>query len=314
MVLLISIFIAVALDPAVRWFERRHVPRWVAAAGSILLLAGAVIALTLAGWSSLSQQGRIINENLVNAYNRFRQTFPIVASTLPAKDRIGADSLRDYGASFLASLLNALMLVVVGMVLTVYLLIEWRRTLEWVMAFVPAASRMKVRKTLAEARAIVFGYVTGNMVTASFATSFVFVALTLLRVPAAPLLALLAGVFDFLPVLGFLISGVPAVTLASTVSGATALAVIGLYICYHLIENYYIVPRVYGKQLKLSNLAVLIAFAIGAELGGVIGAVLALPVAATYPAIEKLWLAEKLSEDTVEKHKALEERSRSVPA
>ena len=107
-----------------------------------------------------------------------------------------------------------------------------------------------------------------------------FVALWLLHVPAALLLALLAGVCDFVPVLGFAVSSVPAVLLALTVSAGTAIAVAAVYIGYHLAENYFIGPRVYGGQLRLSNLAVLLAFAVGAELGGVVGALLALPVAA----------------------------------
>ena len=83
--------------------------------------------------------------------------------------------------------------------------------------------------------------------------------------------------------------------------------VIGLYIAYHFIENYFIAPKVYGNQLRLSNLAVLMSFAVGAELGGVIGALLALPIAAAYPAVERIWLRERLEEDTVEKHTRLDQ-------
>jgi predicted PurR-regulated permease PerM len=204
------------------------------------------------------------------------------------------------------SLLRALMLLTIGMILTVYLLIEWKRTMEWLIAFVPKSHRSKVRLTLYEARVIMFGYVAGNVATSIFAAIFVFVALTILKVPAALLLALLAGVFDFVPVLGFALSGVPAVVLASTVSPATAVLVVGLYILYHFIENYFIAPKVYGTELRLSNLAVLISFAVGAELGGVIGALLALPFAAAYPAVERIWLSERLESDTVEKHQTLE--------
>jgi predicted PurR-regulated permease PerM len=192
------------------------------------------------------------------------------------------------------------------MIFTVYLLIEWKRTMEWLIAFVPKSHRAKVRLTLYESRGIIFGYVTGNVATSVFATIYVFIALTILKVPAALLLALLAGVFDFVPVLGFVLSGAPAVVLAATVSPATAVLVVGLYILYHFIENYFIAPKVYGNELRLSNLAVLIAFAVGAELAGVIGAVIALPIAAAYPAVERIWLSDRLAPDTVEKHQTLE--------
>jgi predicted PurR-regulated permease PerM len=83
-------------------------------------------------------------------------------------------------------------------------------------------------------------------------------------------------------------------------------AVIAVYIAYHLMESYVIAPRVYGGQLRLSNLAVLLAFVVGAELAGAVGAVLALPAAAMYPVIEEIWLGKYLGRDAVEAHKRLE--------
>jgi predicted PurR-regulated permease PerM len=307
MVMLISILFAVAIDPIVRRLEARRVPRWLGSIGCILLLAGGIAALLMAGWSTLTQQGRLIAQSLGAIYQDFRSSFPIFERLLPTRNQVGRVSLEEYGTAFAMSLLRAIMLVTIGMILTAYLLIEWKRTTEWLIAFVPKSHRAKVRLTLTEAQAIIFGYVAGNVATSIFALIYVFIALTVLKVPAALLLALLAGVCDFVPVLGFALSGVPAVVLAATVSPATAVLVVGLYITYHFIENYFIAPKVYGTELRLSNLAVLMSFAVGAELGGVIGALLALPIAAAYPAVERIWLAERLEPDTVQKHQTLEQ-------
>jgi predicted PurR-regulated permease PerM len=78
--------------------------------------------------------------------------------------------------------------------------------------------------------------------------------------------------------------------------------ILGIYVFYHVIESYVIVPKIYGDRLKLSTVAVVVAFAIGAELGGVIGAILALPIAAIYPSIERIWLGRYLGDDVVEDH------------
>jgi predicted PurR-regulated permease PerM len=306
MVMLISILIAVAVDPIVRWLERRRIPRWLGSVVCILLLAGGVIMLLMEGWASLTQQGRLIAQSLGAIYQEFKTSFPLLERLLPGSGQADRASLQEYGTAFAMSLVRAIMLLTIGMILTVYLLIEWKRTMEWLIAFVPKSHRSKVRMTLYEARGIIFGYVAGNVATSVFATIYVFIALTILKVPAALLLALLAGVFDFVPVLGFALSGIPALVLAATVSPATAVLVVGLYITYHFIENYFIAPKVYGTELRLSNLAVLISFAVGAELGGVIGALLALPFAAAYPAVERIWLSERLEPDTVEKHQTLE--------
>jgi len=306
MVMLISIVIAVAVDPVVRWLERRRVPRWLGSSASILLLAGAIILLVLAGWNSISAQGRLIIEGLSDLTDRLRHAFPALDRIFPGSAASESSRLNQWALSVATSAMRALALVTIGMIITVYLLIEWKLTLEWVVAFVPREHRARVRRTLREAKEIVSAYVAGNVVTSVFAAAFVFMSLTILKVPAALLLSLLAGVFDFVPVLGFVVSGLPAVMLFASVSAPTAVLVAGLYVTYHFIENYFIGPKVYGDQLRLSNLAVLVSFAVGAELAGVTGALLALPIAATYPAIERIWLADRLSEDTVEKHQKLE--------
>ena len=94
------------------------------------------------------------------------------------------------------------------------------------------------------------------------------------------------------------------------VSTTTGLIVAAIYVTYHMVENYLVGPKVYGGQLRLSNLAVLLAFAAGAELFGVLGALLALPVAAMYPCIEDVCLRDYLGRDAVETHRKIEKSQR----
>jgi predicted PurR-regulated permease PerM len=103
-----------------------------------------------------------------------------------------------------------------------------------------------------------------------------------------------------------IISTVPAVFFALTVSPLAAGTVLALYLLYHALENYVIIPRVYGRRLRLSTLVVLIALLIGGSLYGVAGAVLILPIFAAYPIIERIWLHEYLSDEVVADHAVLE--------
>lgn len=80
---------------------------------------------------------------------------------------------------------------------------------------------------------------------------------------------------------------------------------VAFYVGFNAVENYFIAPRIYGHELRLSKLAVLIAVAVGGHLAGVMGALLALPIAAIYPIIERIWLRDQLGADTVEIHKRL---------
>jgi predicted PurR-regulated permease PerM len=87
-----------------------------------------------------------------------------------------------------------------------------------------------------------------------------------------------------------------------TVSPSTSLAVAGLYLLYHGIENYLIVPWIYGNRLRVSGLAVLLALLVGSILAGILGAIAVLPVVASYPIIERIWLVDFLGRGVVQKH------------
>jgi predicted PurR-regulated permease PerM len=191
-------------------------------------------------------------------------------------------------------------------VLTIYLLIEGRQTYAWLIAFVPRRHRPKVERTAAESHDVIWAYVVGNGITSIIAFAATLLALWFLEVPAALLLALMAGLSDLVPVIGFIVSAIPAVLLAFTVSNTTALLVVGFYLLYNAVEAYVLTPWAYGNRMKLSDVAVIVGFAAGAQLGGVIGALIALPIAALYPTIERIWLREELPDDTVREHRLIE--------
>ncbi len=307
--MLVAIVLAIAFEPMVEALERIRLPRWAAATLVVLFVLTAIAGFITLSGASLARQGNLV-------VNRLAEIEKDLVGRLPpylarAINRGGAaepdaSMLASYAVAIGAGVANALLLTVIASILTLYLLIDGRRTWEWVVAYVPPRNRRRVQVTAEAARRAVRSYVAGNAATSAFAALVVLLSLKLLHVPAALLLALLAGVCDFIPVLGFAISAVPAILLALTVSPGTAFAVAGVYVAYHFAENYFIGPRVYGGQLRLSNLAVLLAFAVGAELWGVIGALLALPVAAMYPVVEDIWLGDYLGRHAIETHQRLE--------
>jgi len=233
----------------------------------------------------------------------------VPAPLLDVLPSIGEASSR-FGAYFLTlgrAAASGLLSIAVALVLTVYLLLDGRRTYEWLIAFAPRARRPRVQRTAEATRRAILAYVRGNVATSVLTAVVTFIVLWLLDVPAALLLSLLAGVLDFVPVLGILLSLVPAALLAATVSTPVLAGVIGFYLVYNAVENYYIAPKVYGHELRLSDLAVIGAFAVGAELGGVVGALVALPLAAVYPVVEQEWLTDQLGRDVVEDHRRIEQ-------
>lgn len=188
------------------------------------------------------------------------------------------------------------------LVIALYLLIDGGKTYEWLLAFFSPFQRRKLRNTSKEISKVIFGYVSGQVITSVLVMIFTFIVLGVLRVPGALTLASLAGLLDILPILGFIISTVPAVLLALTVSPRTAVIVLSLYLLFHVFENYFIVPRVYGKSLRMSTLTVLLGLLAGALLAGIPGSLAALPVIASYAAIERIWLKPYLRDGVSEKH------------
>jgi predicted PurR-regulated permease PerM len=310
LLLIVAVILAVALDVPVSWLERRNLSRTNAA----LLVSSALLVLVIAfvwlTWSTLTSQWQFLTVQMTTTANELAAYVPawVYTSAAGGDWRAAAES---WVLSVGQSLAYAVGLLVLGFVVMVYLLIDGERTRDWVVAFFPQRRREQVQRTMAESRNVIWAYAVGNVITSICATVFTLVGLIVLDVPAAFLLAVIAGLSDFVPVIGFFASLIPAAALALTVSPQTALLTIGLYIVYNTIENYFISPWAYGRQMQLSDLAVVLAFAVGAELGGVIGALIALPVAALYPTMERLWLREQLPRETVSDHAALTQSSRA---
>jgi predicted PurR-regulated permease PerM len=170
-------------------------------------------------------------------------------------------------------------------VLTIYLLIDGPRVGMGLMRLLPRSERLPARQMLAEIAVQVGGYMRGQLVTSVLAGLFSFVLLAALRVPEPLALAFLMAVADTVPMVGPLIGTVPAVLMALTRGGPTAAGVGIAYLLYHQLESHVIVPRVYGNTLKLAPSVVVIAILIGATLMGILGALLALPVAAAVPVV-----------------------------
>lgn len=289
---LVAIIIAVGLAPAVQWLERHRWPRWLASAAVVVLLAGTLIGFVVLTGTQLSDEAQNLGQRAQELEREImrRAPKPIVDLVREADAKPDASMIAPYAMRVGRALLGGLAVFVLATILVLYFLIEAAQTYDWVRGFVPARHRARFDRTSSEAREVAFGFVVGNLVTSTCAGVYFYIWLTVLGVPGSLLLALLAFVFDFIPVLGFYLSVLPAMLMAATESPQLALAMIPVYLSYDFIENYLIAPRVYGDRLRLSKVAVLISFAIGAQLAGVVGAVLALPLAATFPVIDRYWL------------------------
>ena len=303
-VFLLGVFVAVALEPAVRWLGRHGVARGYAAP----LLMGTVVAVLVA---FLYMSGASLYGDATVVQGRIQEFQQQVMERLPQAVR---DAVSDPGGgggalpqvqAIAGGVLWGLGAFVVVLAVAVYLLIDGRRTYAWVAAFAPVERRAQVDETAAQALDVIASYIRGNLVTSALCAVVTWIVLGALGVPASLLLSVLSALFNLLPVVGLLLSAALATLVAFTVSTTVGFAVIAFYLVYNLLENYVIQPKVYGSALRLSSLAVIAAFLVGAELGGVLGALVALPLAAMYPAVEQIWIRGPRDAERAEAHRRI---------
>ena len=167
-----------------------------------------------------------------------------------------------------------------SIVLAIYFIADVERTRGALYAVVPRRYHVRLARVLLNLGTIVGGYLRGQVVTSVMIGVFTFGLLSVSHVPNALALGAFAAVTDVIPFVGGLLATTPAVVVALSRGTGTATVILVTMILYQELESRIIVPRVYGQALRLSSAVVVIALLIGGKLGGIIGALLALPIAA----------------------------------
>lgn len=306
----LAFLLAVALEPVISKMQRR-MPRSLAIAIVVSAIILSIVAFMILIFPPLYEQVLRIVQKIPSIKNSVLQHFPNSAflkhivnqvATLPMpKMESWMPHLLNIGEGAITALTDTVLVLAI----MVYFMVDGQRTCQWVMAFMTPENRAKAEQTFTELTPVISAYFVGQAITSILCSVFVYIMLMSLSVPAALILAVLAGIFDILPVIGFFLSVIPAAMFALTVSSETALIVLGLYCVYHAVENYLIIPWVYGNRLRLSGLVVLLAILVGVALAGILGAIVILPVVASYPIIEKIWLSKYVDSEVIATHQEM---------
>ena len=309
MTLYLAIMLAVTLHPFLKYLARRQLPSYL---GIAIITFGMVLCLFLLPSLILPP---LIEQctAMLSDLPRLRQSLQEHLPAMGPFQSLMTKTLQDFAlpdpASLAAPLLTMSQIALGGilqllLVLTfaIYLLSDGSRAVLWILAFFSDERKLKLQATADETSKVISAYVSGQVITSLICGAYTFVLLSILNVPSALMLAVMAAVFDILPVLGFFLATGPAILLALTVSPVTALLVLTFYLLYHAVENYFLVPKIYGKRLRLSDLVVLVSLLAAGSLGGIIGAIAVLPLVASYPIIERVWLVDILGRHVVKKH------------
>jgi predicted PurR-regulated permease PerM len=306
--LLIAIFLALALNPLVDWFQRHGVRRRGLAAGITFLLAliaiaglGALFIPTLVsevnGFArELPNYVRDITEGR-GPLGRLADRYDIVERVRAGVEDGGASRLLGLSGTALAITKGVLTLIVATVTIafmTFFLLLEGPAWMERFYALLPDESRDRWRQVGDRVYRTVGGYVTGNLFISLIAGIASTILLLILDVPYAVALGLLVAILDLIPLAGATLAAVILTTVAALDGGWVIGLIVALFmLTYQQIENHFIQPVVYSRTVQLSPLAIIIAVLIGAELAGVVGALAAIPVAGTIQVLLLFWLDER---------------------
>lgn len=320
LILTIALVLAGTLSPLVEWLEKRGAKRGVALFTVFVLLLFALIGFGFLVIPAMIDEGK----HLTRDAPRIQARIADGAAHFPPLAGRAADIRAAKPDQFLAPLGGSLVTyarsafeLVVYMVTTIalafYVIADRERVRGFLYALIPRHYHVRTARLLLALETIVGGYMRGQALTSLLIGGFTYVLLIVVGVPNPLVLALLAAFTDLIPYIGPVLATAAPVLFALSKGLPQAIIVLVALVLYEELESRLIVPRVYGKTLRLSPVAVTIALLAGGKLFGIIGALLALPIAAGIRAtVEQLRIdlpgeqsgepAERAREAAIERH------------
>jgi predicted PurR-regulated permease PerM len=285
--LVVALVFAGTFNPLVEWLERRGIKRLYALTllfFALLLATSLLIFLTVP--PLLEQLAQIVRdapgyrEQLIAFLQQRDFTAPLARALQHAGLEQTFSRIENSLVGYTPEALTALGWAVTTLFLSFYLLADGKRMQGAVYAIVPRDYHMRLARILQNLETIVGGYMRGQLITSVAVGGFTYLLLVVCGVPNALSLALFAALVDVIPFIGALLATAPAVLVALSQGLPTGLVVLVALFIYQELENRIVVPRVYGRALRLAPATVVLALLAGGLLLGVIGALLALPIAA----------------------------------
>lgn len=301
--ILISLFLALALNPAVEFLRRHGVPRRGLAVAIVYLLG--LVAIAAIGAAFIPTLVREIGDfvDALPGYVRdltagrgplgfLERDYQVVERVQNAVEGGASGSLAGGASTALtvtAGLATGVIATVTIAFMTLFMLLEGPAWLSRFYGLLPPESEPRWRHVGERIYRTIGGYVTGNLLISFVAGVSATVVLLIAGVPYAVALGVLVALLDLIPLAGAVIASIILTLIAFTVSTTVGIVVGVYFLIYQQIENQVLQPIVYGRTVNLSPLAVLVAVLIGGTVAGVLGALGAIPIAGAIQVILVDW-------------------------
>ena len=299
----LAFFIAVGLDPAVVWLYRRGLPRWAAVTIVLIAALGLFAGFLIAAVPVLVTQATHLADHIPH-YLHVLQNKHTELGKLNAKYHIvrSLQKLLKGSASVNTALgvgkvvLDLVTAVAIVVIVTVYLLADLPRVRRGIYQLAPKSRRARMILLTDEILNRVGGYVLGNLLTSAIAGIGTWAWALAFGIPYSLLLGLLVALLDLIPIVGSTIGGIIVSLVALTVSLPIAIATALFYVLYRFVEDYLLTPRIMARTVAVPGLVTVVATVLGGALLGIIGALVAIPIAAAIKLLAEEVAAPRLDE------------------
>lgn len=277
--LLIILFVAIilmsALEPLVNFFNKLKIPRALGIAITYIIIIAIIVLILAAVLPPLVEQSSRLIVTLPPLLGQVFNITNIDRSVFQSE----LTALSRNVFSITLSLFDNFLTIIFLLVVTFYLLME-RSNLENRISSLFIGNENRARKLIIDIQEKLGSWLRGQLFLSIIIGVLSFIGLTALNIPYALPLSLTAGIMEVIPVIGPIISSLPAILVALTISPVLGLGVAIMYFVIQQLENHLIVPQVMKKAVGLNPLVVILTIAVGSRLLGLSGTLLAVPMAA----------------------------------
>lgn len=289
--ILVAAFLAIGLEPAVHWLEGKRIRRGVSIFIVLVALLGGTAGFVAAAVPPLSKQATNLVKQIPDDLEKLKRNktvrdldnrYHVIETLKKNADKGPTLGIKAVGGvfGFGKALLGAVFSVITVITLMIYFITNFGQVRDTLLRLVPLSRRTRVALITDEVLARVGGYVLGNLATSAIAGITSLIVLEIIGVPYAFALAILVAITDLIPLVGATIGAVICTSVAFFHSVTAGVIALIFFVAYQQFENFVIVPKVMKKTVDVSPLVTIIAALIGGSLLGILGALLAIPIAA----------------------------------
>ncbi len=305
------------LNPLVGFLQGRGLGRTISIVLIFLAMTGILVAIGVLTVPALIVQVRQLIDGAPLMQNRLAERLSRSHLMLPMSRAVAAANLQDLlipsgkkAIEYTSDLVTAIGWGLTTLALAFYILADPSTSQAALYLIVPRRFHVRFARITLNLETIVGGYMRGQIITSVLMGLFTYILLKICSVKNPLPLAVFAGVTDILPLIGGILGAIPLVVATLPRGSVMVATVIASVVIYQEIENRFIIPRVYGRVLRLPAWALTLALLIGAKLMGVLGALLSLPVAAGIRMILEELRVEMPGDGAIDPH--LRERDNQV--